>query len=84
MKVHEIMHEFPVCCTQWDTALEAARTMKENDIRRSAGGGKEWSRTAGGHRHGSRPLPRCCIQERFAHASQCRKLYDHPRYQLPP
>jgi CBS domain-containing protein len=32
MKVHEIMHEFPVCCTQWDTALEAARTMKENDI----------------------------------------------------
>lgn len=32
MKVHEIMHEFPVCCTQWDTALEAARTMKENDV----------------------------------------------------
>jgi CBS domain-containing protein len=32
MKVHEIMHEFPVCCTQWDTAQEAARTMKENDV----------------------------------------------------
>ena len=32
MKVHEIMHEFPVCCTQWDTALDAARTMKENDV----------------------------------------------------
>jgi CBS domain-containing protein len=32
MRVHEIMHEFPVCCTQWDTALEAARTMKENDV----------------------------------------------------
>jgi CBS domain-containing protein len=32
MNVHEIMHEFPVYCTQWDTAQEAARTMKENDV----------------------------------------------------
>lgn len=32
MLVHEIMHEFPVCCTPQETALSAARTMKENNI----------------------------------------------------
>ena len=29
MKVSEIMHEYPVCCTQSDTAQRAAELMKE-------------------------------------------------------
>jgi CBS domain-containing protein len=29
MKISEIMHEFPVCCTEFDTAQQAAELMKE-------------------------------------------------------
>lgn len=29
MKISEIMHEFPVCCTEFDTAQHAAELMKE-------------------------------------------------------
>src|SRR4051812_3782796 len=30
MKVSEIMHEYPVCCTELDTAQHAAELMKEH------------------------------------------------------
>jgi CBS domain-containing protein len=32
LKVSEIMHEYPVCCMQTDTAQRAAELMKENHV----------------------------------------------------
>src|SRR4051812_3829127 len=32
MRVTEIMHEYPICCTETDTAQRAAELMKENHV----------------------------------------------------
>ena len=32
MQVHEIMREYPYCCSPSETATQAARTMRENNV----------------------------------------------------
>ncbi len=41
MQVSEMMHEFPICCTEFDSAQHAAELMKEHPRGRIARCGEE-------------------------------------------